>query len=713
MPQIINTNIASINAQRNLNTSQSANQTALQRLSSGLRINSAKDDAAGLAVSTRFTSQVRGLTVAIRNAGDGVSLAQTAEGALGAMTDNLLRIRDLALQSANATNSAVDRQALNEEVQQLKAEIQRIAEQSNFNGTKLLDGTFEDVTFQIGANEGESVTFGIASATVDELGTASTDGITSNPGQFITNGSVLEPSQSLTAGDLVIRGIAVPASTGLDDIFSSDDNEASAIAKAAAVNSVSELTDVTAIVNETSVGGTAFVTPGADTTDTIVINGISITLSISASLSDQVNLQNVVTSVNEKSGQTGVVASFSGDPATGITLTAEDGRNIIIEDGALPTEASVFGLPTTEGAATGETSRTYVGTYTLVSSDGGPIGLDTTSGDIDNAGFQVGEFSGGNSGAISDVVSANAMANGDIVINGVPVGNSLSSFDTASPASSLPETSAIAKTEAINRVSERTGVTAIANAAILTAVAPVPTGVALSATFDINGASISVTSAATDTLADRQRAIVDAVNGKSGQTGVMAEAFGDSYRLIAEDGRNIQIANYVGAGAANDASDIGLDAVTAATVAGQVQRGSIALLSAGKIELGSLTGNIEEAGFEVGSYGSNDSGQLVRDVDITSVDGAILALSAVDNALTQINFQRAELGAIQNRFESTINNQRIASENLTAANSRIRDADFAAETAELSRTSVLQQAGLSILAQANGQPQQVLQLLQG
>ncbi|MFT7091903.1 MAG: flagellin, partial [Candidatus Azotimanducaceae bacterium] len=147
MPQIINTNIASLTAQRNLNSSQSANRTALERLSSGLRINSAKDDAAGLAISTRFSSQIRGLSVAIRNAGDGISLAQTAEGALDSISSSLQRLRELALQSSNATNSDVDREALNAEAQQLISEITRTGEQTDFNGTNLLDGNF-NASFQ-------------------------------------------------------------------------------------------------------------------------------------------------------------------------------------------------------------------------------------------------------------------------------------------------------------------------------------------------------------------------------------------------------------------------------------------------------------------------------------------------------------------------------------------------------------------------------------
>ena len=158
MAQVINTNVLSLNAQRNLTTSQSSLATALQRLSSGLRINSAKDDAAGLAISDRFTTQIRGLNQAVRNASDGISLAQTTESALGELTNNLQRIREIAVQAANASNSASDRAALDQEVQQRLAEVQRIATQTAFNGQKVLNGTFGNAAFQVGANVGETIT---------------------------------------------------------------------------------------------------------------------------------------------------------------------------------------------------------------------------------------------------------------------------------------------------------------------------------------------------------------------------------------------------------------------------------------------------------------------------------------------------------------------------------------------------------------------------
>ncbi len=171
MAQVINTNVASLNAQRNLTTSQTSLATSLQRLSSGLRINSAKDDAAGLAISERMTSQIRGLNQAVRNANDGISLAQTAEGALGEIGNNLQRIRELAVQSRNATNSTSDRAALQSEVTQLKAEIQRVSTQTQFNGLNLLDGSFTAQTFQVGANQGQTIDVAnIVNAQIAQLG---------------------------------------------------------------------------------------------------------------------------------------------------------------------------------------------------------------------------------------------------------------------------------------------------------------------------------------------------------------------------------------------------------------------------------------------------------------------------------------------------------------------------------------------------------------
>jgi len=234
MPQIINTNIASLNAQRNLNASQNSLATSLQRLSSGLRINSAKDDAAGLAIASRFSAQINGLNQAARNANDGISLAQTAEGSLGVISDNLQRIRELAVQSRNATNSATDRAALNTEAQQLKAEIDRVASTTSFNGVKLLDGSFTNQAFQVGANVGETISIGaIANAQSSALGSSSIAQVT---------GGVATTFTAITAGHLTVNGVSVGAIAA--DTNAS--NRASNIA--AAVNSYSSQTGVYATI---------------------------------------------------------------------------------------------------------------------------------------------------------------------------------------------------------------------------------------------------------------------------------------------------------------------------------------------------------------------------------------------------------------------------------------------------------------------------------
>jgi len=273
MAQVINTNIAALNAQRNLTTSQSALATSLQRLSSGLRINSAKDDAAGMAISDRMTSQIRGLNQASRNANDGISLAQTAEGSLNEIGNNLQRIRELAVQARNATNSASDRAAMNTEAQSLKAEIDRVSTTASFNGVKLLDGTFTNQAFQVGANVGETITVaGIANAQSANLGAYSSAQVT---------GAAATAFTAVTAGDLTINGVSVGG-------IAADTNAANRAASvAAAVNSVASATGVYATVlsasptqvvltNSGSVPATPnIVVAHAGATSTLAITGLT------------------------------------------------------------------------------------------------------------------------------------------------------------------------------------------------------------------------------------------------------------------------------------------------------------------------------------------------------------------------------------------------------------------------------------------------------
>ncbi|MES2183551.1 MAG: flagellin [Pseudomonadota bacterium] len=250
MASTINTNISSLNAQRNLSMSQSSLATSMQRLSSGLRINSAKDDAAGLAISERMNTQIRGLTVASRNANDGISLAQTAEGSLGNIGDMLQRMRELAVQSGNATNSASDRKALQSEVGQLAQEIDRVAKTTTFNGTKILDGSFAGAVFQVGANSGDNISVGsLANAKASELGSIqfATGSVTS-----IDTTTITGYNTAIAAGTLSIDIGSTTISLDKIDAASSGSERLGQVA--AAINAKTADTGVTAFVTGKSDG---------------------------------------------------------------------------------------------------------------------------------------------------------------------------------------------------------------------------------------------------------------------------------------------------------------------------------------------------------------------------------------------------------------------------------------------------------------------------
>ena len=414
MPQIINTNIASINAQRNLDKSQSANQQALQRLSSGLRINSAKDDAAGLAISTRFTSQIKGLNVATRNAGDGIALAQTAEGALGSINDSLQRIRELAVQSANATNSDVDRDALQAEVDQLVAEISRTADETDFNGRKLLDGSFS-ATFQIGANAGQTVDVSIAELTAEKLGSATTAGV-----------SAIGSDNALANGDLIINGVAIAASKAGSDTASTDNAAASAIAKVAAINEQSELTGVTASVDKNVVSGSEMEAIAGTTT--LTLNGVDIDLSTTSSTVQ--TRAAVAEAINSVSELTGVKAINSDTDAGGVQLVAEDGRNVQISFGNYGGAVTAGNVASATGLAV-DGAGTYEGGYTLVADgDVGKIeisgGNGTGNGDLKNAGLVAGTYDRGTATSVTGEVNSTATAT---TVNGGSLSNAIADLN--------------------------------------------------------------------------------------------------------------------------------------------------------------------------------------------------------------------------------------------------------------------------------------------
>lgn len=599
MASFINTNIASLNAQRNLTTSQSALNTSLQRLSSGLRINSAKDDAAGLAISERLSSQIGGLNQAVRNANDGISLAQTAEGDLTQIGANLQRIRDLAVQAANASNSASDRAALNNEASQLIDEINRVASASNFNGVKLLDGSFTSQSFQVGANSTSNDQISIssiASAKSSALGVGSSSSYSTS----ITGGT--NGIGSLTSGDLVINGYNIGASSS--DGVSYAAASGSAIAKAAAINAASSQTGVTATVSATKVAGTTVTASGtAIAAGDIKINGVDIGALAAAGGVAERGAQ-VAAAVNAKTSQTGVTATF--DSTTGaVALTAADGRNInITKSGNAGSADNVTGLTVAgfTGAAAGQATTV------------GGISLASTS----SAGIVLANGGTGTKTGAATTDTNTAISAGDININGIDIGASTA------------------------------GTTAATNAAN----------------------------------------IITAINAKTAQTGVTAS--GDNTGIILTGANNSGFTLTTKGTASLTATGF---AVGTTTVSGKGANAS---------------------GLSAGSTAATATvGAGVSSVDLTTASGATSALTTIDAALANVNASRASLGAYQNRFASAVSSLNTTTENLTASRSRIRDADFAQETATLTRGQVLQQAGTAILAQANALPQGVLALLRG
>jgi len=481
MSLTLNTNIDSLNAQRNLTTSKSSLSTSLQRLSSGLRINSAADDAAGLAISNQFTTQINGTNQAVHNASDAISETQTAGGALATLTDSLQSIRTLAVESANGSNSASDRAALDAEVQQQIAEITRIASQTSFNGLNVLDGSSGVTTYQVGANVGNTISSNLSQGVrADQIGQVAT-----STGTAVTAVALNGSNLTVQVGNGVASAVgASVAGTGAGESASS------AYAKVQAINSAG-VAGLTASASTTATGAAAFsnITGGtAGTTYGLTINGVAIYAAGTAIASGQVLTgSNVATQINLYSSQTGVTAALS---ATGaLQLTASDGRDIA------QTETVVAGTGGT-GTGAGIAAATTQGTITL-------------------------------------------SAASNIVIGG--------------------------------------------------------------------------------------------------------------------------------AGAA----DIGF--------------------TAGSISLGNAT---------------------LANANVLTVKGANDTIAAIDSALATVSGFQSQLGAIQNRFTSTVSNLQATSQNLTASRSTIQDADFAAETANLTKSQVLQQAGISVLAQANQEPQLILKLLQ-
>jgi len=704
---VINTNLKALVAQESMRSSDLKLSAAMERLSTGSKINSAKDDAAGLAISNRMTSQIRGMAKAIQNTNDAISMTQTAEGAFKNIGDILQRMRELSVQASTGTMNDSDRASMQLEVSQLKAQIEDIATKTNHNNIKLLDGSAQNVVIQTGTNAGDTIKLNFSSARTKDIGVGTRATLASSGGTY-SAGSQFD---AIGDSDLYLNGVAVGASLAVDDKASSAAASASAIAKAAAINKVSALSGVFAKAGPNSVSGTGGMTAQA-VTGTIVINGVATDSFSTSAASTALSRKAVVEAINNKSAQTGVHAVDTESDDLGVTLVADDGRNIDV----------AYSGDMTASASGVRGTGTYVGSYDLFTLDGRDMNVSFKSGTTTAeaySGLRNGTYkadtalmnsykrstlAGGTAAADTNV---GTLQGNSMIINGVAIGPALAVDDASSDTtatSSSRSASAIAIAAAINKRTSLTGVTASAAPNVLRGMSFTANSSALG--VFINGVSIATAAGET------RNGMIDAFNAVADRTGVTASAWGDGIELRAQDGRNISI------GTDGSAANLGLGSLTVgstADTAGAVTYYSqVTLQSDNKftVQAGShgIT-NLELLGFRAGTYGGADNGQKINQVDISTVSGAQQGIVAIDAAIETISKAQANSGALNNRMDYILNNLNEATQNMQASRSRITDTDYASETSALAKQQIISQAATAMLAQANQQPQTVLSLL--
>ncbi|MEJ2445392.1 MAG: flagellin [Exilibacterium sp.] len=711
MPLFINTNVASLNAQRQLVSSGAELDRASERLSSGKRINKAADDAAGLAISNRLTSQIRGLDQAVRNANDGISLIQTAEGALSESTNILQRMRELAIQSANGIFDDAGRATLDAEVQQLVEELDRIAETTSFNGQTLLDGTQGEVKLQVGAEANQTIGFEVQA--VDSktlgLGSLSADVLGAELDQAIS-------TTALDQDDVLINGQQLGALTtgsNMEDLIDNINTNVNGV-EASSVVELTASTVGTGILEGTS-SVTIAVNDNAGNVQSFVIT-------------DTTSLDDFVDKVNATTG--GVVSATIGSDGK-LSISAQDAQDITLTDA---------------GGVTGGASTTQRAQIILTSESGDPITVERGATgdllDLAHLGFRESKTAGVIEGVglvATGAAGANAaLGVGELSINGVEIDNT----DTDS---------LVGKIDAINDVSDQTGVVANAFSELtidMTGITLGSAGAFASSSaqdqLSLNGVVIDLqaSSGGLRTLAD----IANAFNDNTDLTGVSARVNGQNIVLSSDQGA-ITLAGATAAAVSAIQSGAAAGFVgatfreTFATTAGVLVTSSTSLTSGAasafattkvdanaglkltstngnpiSIELGDQTAGTTDLArlglVEANTLGEGSFGTALASISVDTQANAQKAIDVIDTALDTINSIRSDLGAVNNRLDFTISNLSNVSENSSAARSRILDADFAAETAALSRSQVLQQASSAILAQANARPQQVLSLLQ-
>ena len=665
MAMTVNTNMASLNAQRNLAKTQGLLNKSLGRLSSGLRINSAKDDAAGMAISNRFTAQVRGVDQAVRNANDGISMLQTSEGGMQEVTTILQRMREIAVQGSNDTNSASDRASLQGEMDQLFKEIDRISGATQFNGVGLLDGTGGTKSLQIGANSGQTISVSLKSTKTDALNLNGYSKLGElNSGRVGAN----------NASGLSINGTAINGALA-----------STAKAAATAINDAAGATGVTAVAYNTykGLGGGSGITSG------LVIGTSSTNM---ATIASSGSMTELVANINRDAP--GVTATLNTDGS--MTLSNDNGDDIYV-GGTVTNTGLVAGRRSGYIALTDENNEAISITATQVGDKnvGGTANAVATyaAADVEKWGLNISTGSTSTTGA---AVTTALLTAGDIVINGVSVGATTGG-------------SAGDKAAAINLVKGASGVSATATTQVkytvdIVKLSNVAGGGATG--ISINGSAVSFTNATS------MSNVVTAINGIGNGISASVEALTGKLVISSASGQSIQLATTAGTSSSAVLTDaFGTTSATSLTT------GTIALTSdtgasikiAGSASTALTTSSAIAAGF-VEQGGSSEA--VGQGLSVESLANANNAINRIDDALDKVAVNRSELGSVQNRLDSTISNLQNASENFSAANGRTLDADFAKETADMSKQQILMQAGVAMLAQAKQLPQQVLQLLQ-
>jgi len=700
---VINTNVKSLVAQDAISKNNVALSTAMQRLSTGSRINSAKDDAAGLAISTRMTSQVRGLNMAVRNANDGISLMQTSEGAMDEVTSILQRMRELAVQSVNGTNNNSDRTALNDEVTQLKSEIDRIAKTTQFNSQNILDGSFTGKKLQIGDKAGTTLSVDIASIQVKDLGMSQ--------GSFDANTLV---SARVSLGTAVAKGDIQINDQELDAIATSDD--LSAVIKNINLN----VDNVKASGFNTVVAKN--IGDGITTNGQLEINvqnlGNSSTTSTTFSIAASSNMKELVSNINSQAGN---LVSASINQEGKLVLSNSSGARIKIKD-----TSQSSGYNTASGfGGTAANYISYEGFLQLDSTNGSPIRIN--KGNLGNAapgtddelgyiGFRTNssKFAGGldaytvTGAALTSAGATTAWDQNALQINGVNIYNS--SISTASFQGKL---------DAINNFSDQTGVVAYANLdTTITFTAGNLSGFdALGKQIKINGVTAYTVAAATTSTT--VGAIATAINAVTSATGITATVSGLNIRLSGTNITSIKIEEASFAGTATTSGMFTTSTAPLTTYAAikldSVKNNPISI-ALGDTQtdgtVGLLEQNVGAADFQVNTPMMGvGSGASLTGLSVGTLDSANAAITTIDRAIEKVSSLRSKLGAMENRLNSVVNNLTNISTNTAASRSRIQDTDYATETTALAKSQIISQAATAMLAQANQQPQTVLSLL--